>query len=77
MEEENAGSCKVTKADLEPSKENSKEKTKIDLLPSEDRPEIGKKNKWLHPTDNFGKMEHGVIYTASKEAYKNGKKKRK
>ena len=22
---------------------------------------ISKKNKWLHPTDNFGKLEKGVV----------------
>lgn len=25
-------------------------------------PEIATKNKWLHPTDEFGKMEKGVVY---------------
>jgi hypothetical protein len=26
-----------------------------------DRPTIGKDNKWLYPTDGFGKMEEGVV----------------
>ncbi len=42
-------------------KPNSEEKNKIDLITSGDRPEIGNKNKWLYPADNFGKMEKGVV----------------
>ncbi len=32
-----------------------------------DRPEMSKKNKWLYPTDGFGKMETGVEDCESKE----------
>lgn len=62
-EENNIGSCKEDETDLETAMERpiEKEKSKIDLLTSWDRPEIGKKNKWLYPIDNFGKMEHGVV----------------
>ena len=26
------------------------------------QPKIKTKNKWLYPTDNFGKLERGVVY---------------
>jgi hypothetical protein len=28
------------------------------------QPKIPTKNKWLYPTDNFGKMERGVVHNS-------------
>ena len=35
---------------------------------------ISQKNKWLYPTDGFGRMEHGVVDDESKEGHKKEKK---
>lgn len=71
-----ASNSEVDEPDLETSQKSPmvKEKSKIDLITSEDRPEIGEKNKWLYPTDEFGKMEHGVVGDESKEPSKKEKK---
>ena len=53
------------------------EKNVIDLINSIERPVLSKKNKWLYPTDEFGKMEKGVVEHKSKETYKKGKKGKK
>lgn len=33
----------------------------IPEIPKEIKPEMATKNKWLYPTDDFGKMEKGVV----------------
>lgn len=40
---------------------NTVVQSKLDLNTPLERPEIRKHNKWLYPTDNFGKMEKGVV----------------
>ncbi len=32
-------------------------------------PEIATKNKWLYPTDEFGKMEKGIVYESITYVY--------
>jgi hypothetical protein len=38
------------------------------------RPEISEKNKWLFPSDGFGKMEKGRASSNLKDIYKKSKK---
>jgi len=78
-ETDNTSSSEEDETDSETSMESPIiEEDEPDLETSieeiEERPEIGEKNKWLYPT-GFGKMEHGVVDSESKEAY--GKKKKK
>ena len=44
---------KTKKKIIKPLKINGKKVTQL---------EIATKNKWLHPTDNFGKMEKSIAY---------------
>jgi hypothetical protein len=37
--------------------EKNKTESTIDFI----KHKISKKNKWLYPTDNFGKLEKGVV----------------
>ena len=64
--------------DLETTIESSKiDDDEPDLnTPIEERPEIGAKNKWLYPTNEFGTMEKGVVGSESKEVHERGKKKK-
>jgi hypothetical protein len=41
----------------------------IPKIPKEIKPEMPTKNKFLYPTDEFGKMEKGVIYDSNTYVY--------
>jgi len=45
-----------------------------DLESSKAKPKIFGKNRWLHPTDEFGKMEEGIVDNETNNSYE--KKKR-
>ena len=41
---------------------NNKTQSRIGFI----KHKISKKNKWLYPTDNFGKLEKGVVDSSDK-----------
>lgn len=49
--------------------QNKNEKKKVNKEPN--KPIISDKNKWLYPTDEFGKMEKGTEYESKHYENKN------
>lgn len=59
--------------DLEKWKKKGNPHHATELKPAKEMPTEFGKNKWLHPTDGFGKIEEGVANYETRDTYKRKK----